>query len=318
MSVADRGDFEISATGVLTFKNAPDYERPADSNRNNVYEVAIRASDGRQTVTLEEVQTVTVTDVDEPPTITTTGRTVFSQPENRTTTLYTFRATDPERSTVTCTAAGPAGSAFAIDERGRLSFRENSPPDFDNPGDADRNNVYNVTVQARDEAFNTASLEVTVTVTDNNEGVEPTITTRRPPSTYRENGTAAVYTFRATDPQRGTTIAWSLTGTDAGAFTITRDSSGRGVLAFASPPDFESPADADRDNEYELAVVVADGEGNADRFHFTITVTDINEGPEIVLEGTAITSVPENFADTQVLARYRATDPENPTTGIYL
>ena len=421
----DGGDFTINALGELRFRNSPDYEHSADSNRDNVYEVTIRASDGRNTGTLVEVQVVTVTDVNEPPTITTTSRTTFTQQENRTSVLYTFRATDPEGSDITWTPSGTDGSHFAIDEQGRFSFREDSPPDFDTPGDADRNNVYNVTVQARDDASNSASLDVTVTVTDHNESVEPTISTRRPPTTYRENGTAAVYTFRASDPQSGTTITWSLTGIDAGDFTITRDTSGRGVLTFNSPPDFESPADADRDNEYELAVVAtddegntdrvdftitvtnhnegveptistrhppttyrengtstiytfrasdpqsgttiswsltgtdtgdfaitldssgrgvltfnsvpdfespvdsdqdnayelavvaADGDGNSDKVEFTITVTDVNEPPVVTLDGTATTTVPENTADTQVLARYTARDPENPTAGIY-
>ena len=421
----DGGDFVISALGELRFRNSPDYERPADSNRDNVYEVTIRASDGRNTSTLEEVQVVTVTDVNEPPTITTSSRTTFTQQENRTSVLYTFRATDPEGGTVSWTVGGTDGRYFAIDEQGRFSFREDSPPDFDSPGDADRDNVYDVTVQARDPESSTSSLDVVVTVTDHNENVEPTISTRRPPTTYRENGTSAVYTFRASDPQSGTTITWSLTGTDAGDFTITTDGSGRGVLAFASPPDFESPADADRANTYELAVVATDDEGNTDRVGFaitvtnhnegveptistrrppstyrengtstiytfrasdpqsgttiswsltgtdagdftitvdtsgrglltfnsvpdfespadsdrdnayeltvvatddegnsdrvdsTITVTDVNEPPVVTLNGTATTTVPENTADTQVLARYTATDPENPSAGIY-
>ena len=313
----DGGDFVINALGELRFRSTPDYERPADSNRDNVYEVTIRASDGRNTGTLEEVQVVTVTDVNEPPTITTSSRTTFSQPENRTSTLYTFRATDPEGGTVTWTTAGTDGRFFAIDEQGRFSFREDSVPDFDAPGDAGGDNVYDVTVQARDDVFNSATLDVVVTVTDHNENVEPTISTRRPPSTYRENGTSTIYTFRASDPQRGTTIRWSVTGNDAGAFTITRDSSGRGVLTFNSPPDFESPADSNRDNEYELAVVATDDEGNTDKVDFTITVTDINEGPQIRLEGAVTTTVPENASDTQVLARYTARDPENPNAGIY-
>ena len=157
-SGTDGGDFMINVLGELRFRNSPDYERPADSNRDNVYEVTIRASDGRNTGTLEEVQVVTVTDVNEPPTITTTGRTSFSQPENRTSTLYTLRATDPEGSTVTWTAGGTDGRYFAIDEQGRFSFREDSPPDFDSPGDAGRDNVYKVTVQASDDASNSASL----------------------------------------------------------------------------------------------------------------------------------------------------------------
>ena len=313
----DGGDFVINALGQLRFRNTPDFERPADSNRDNVYEVTIRASDGRNTGTLEEVQVVTVTDVNEPPTITTTSRTAFTQQENRTSVLYIFRATDPEGGTVTWTAAGTDGRFFAIDEQGRFSFREDSPPDFDAPGDAGGDNVYNVTVQARDDVFNSATLDVVVTVTDHNENVEPTISTRRPPSTYRENNTSVVYTFRASDPQRETTIRWSVTGTDAGSFIITPDSSGRGVLTFNSPPDFESPADANRDNEYELAVMATDDDGNTDKVDFTIAVTDINEGPQVSLQGTATTTVPENTADTQVLARYTARDPENPNAGIY-
>ena len=417
----DGGDFVINALGELRFRHPPDYERPADANRDNVYEVTIRASDGRYTGTLEEIQTVTVTDVNEPPTITTTSRTAFSQPENRTSALYTFRATDPERGPVTWTATGTDGSAFTMDARGALAFA--NAPDFDVPRDADGDNVYHLTVQARDAASNPASLEVAVTVTNHNEGVEPTISTRRPPSTYRENDTRPVYTFRASDPQRGD-IQWTVTGTDADDFAIARDSRGRGVLTFNDPPDFESPVDGDRDNEYELAVVATDDENHTDRVAFTITVTDhnegveptistrrppssyrendtrtvytfrasdpqrgditwtvtgtdssaftitpdsrgrgvltfndppdfesrvdanqdndyeltvvatdddnhtdmvaftitvtdLNEGPEIRLEGTATTSVPENHPDTQVLAKYTATDPESPTAGIF-
>ena len=309
----DGGDFVINALGQLRFRNSPDYERPADSNRDNVYEVIIRASDGRNTGTLEEVQVVTVTDVNEPPTITTTSRTAFTQQENRTSVLYTFRATDPEGGTVSWTAAGTDGRFFAIDEQGRFSFREGSPPDFDAPGDAGGDNVYNVTVQARDDVFNSATLDVVVTVTDHNENVEPTITTRRPPSTYRENGTSTIYTFRASDPQSGTTITWSLTGTDGGDFTIDRDSSGRGVLAFASPPDFESPTDADRDNEYELAVVTTDDEGNTDRVDFTITVTNHNEGVEPTISTRRPpTTYREN--GTSTVYTFRASDPQPGTT----
>ena len=184
----DGGDFVINALGQLMFRNTPDYERAADSNRDNVYEVTIRASDGRNTGTLGEVQRVTVTDVNEAPTITTTSRTSFTQPENRTSTLYTFRATDPEGGTVIWTPAGPDGSQFAIDEGGALSFA--NPPDYEQPADSGRDNVYEVTIQASD-GRETGTLDVTVTVTDHNEGVEPTISTRRPLATYRENDTSA-------------------------------------------------------------------------------------------------------------------------------
>ena len=301
----DGGDFVINALGQLMFRNTPDYERAADSNRDNVYEVTIRASDGRNTGTLEEVQRVTVTDVDEAPTITTTSRTAFTQPEDRTSTLYTFRATDPEGGSVTWTPAGPDGSQFAIDEGGALSFA--NPPDYERPADSDQDNVYEVTIRASD-GRNTGTLEVTVTVTDHNEGVEPTISTRRPPATYRENDTRTVYTFRASDPQRDT-ITWTLEGTDRGDFTIDRDT---GVLTFATSPDFEIPADADRNNEYELAVVATDDDGNTDRLEFTITVTDHNEGVEPTIS-TRRPPATYRENDTRTVYTFRASDPQRDT-----
>ena len=55
----DEGDFEI-ADGVLTFKDSPDFEKPADEREDNLYKVTVTASGG--TIDVE----VTVTDVDEP------------------------------------------------------------------------------------------------------------------------------------------------------------------------------------------------------------------------------------------------------------
>ena len=194
---------------------------------------------------------------------------------------------------------------FSISETGTLTF--NSPPDFESPADANRDNEYELTVVATDEEGHTDSVEFTITVTNDPEGVEPTISTRRPPATYRENGTSSIYTFRASDPQRSA-ITWSLRGTDGSDFSISET----GALTFSSPPDFESPADANQDNEYELTVMATDAEGDTDRLTFIITVTDLNEKPVIRLEGTATTSVPENYDENQVLADYTATDPEDP------
>ena len=165
--------------------------------------------------------------------------------------LYTYRATDPEGSaTITWSVGGVDARFFAIDELGQFSFDENNPPDFEQPGDSGRDNVYNVTVQARDEAFNASSLEVTVTVTNHNEGVQPTISTRRPPSTYQENRTTTVYTFRAADPDRQDKIRWLVEGADGADFAI-HD----GMLTFRRLPDLEAPVDADQNNVHEITVV---------------------------------------------------------------
>ena len=61
----DGGDFTINEDGELTFRSPPDYERPADSDRDNEYEVTVRASDGQVYGTYDV--TVTVEAVDESP-----------------------------------------------------------------------------------------------------------------------------------------------------------------------------------------------------------------------------------------------------------
>ncbi len=82
--------------------------------------------------------------------------------------------------------------------------------------------------------------------------------TGRTTHSVRENTPSTIYTYWATDPDLGDAIAWSTGGDDGGDFVITRDSSGRGLLAFAIPPDFENPADSDQDDVYELEVVATD------------------------------------------------------------
>ena len=56
------------AGGFLRVGSAPDHESPADSGTDNVYDVTVRVSDGTATET-QAVQ-VTVTDVNEPGTVT--------------------------------------------------------------------------------------------------------------------------------------------------------------------------------------------------------------------------------------------------------
>ena len=65
----DGGEFEISTSGEVTFKNVPDYESPADAGGNNLYDIQVQAFDGRKTGTLDVSITVTdeCTSVGEPP-----------------------------------------------------------------------------------------------------------------------------------------------------------------------------------------------------------------------------------------------------------
>ena len=290
----DGGDFNINQDGELTFRYTPDFELPADSNRDNIYLVTVRASDGRTYGTLDV--TVTVQDVNESPII--TGRDSFTYRENSTYALYTYRATDPERTAIIWSLRGPDGNAFDINERGALTFK--SPPDFDEPGDADRDNVYQVNVVATDGDGNDGTFNVTVAVTDLNEG--PGIAGLKTRTVY-ENHAQLVATYSATDPEdtNAEITLWSLPGTDRGDFTINPS----GELTFRYPPDYERPADSNRNNEYLVTVRASDGRYYG-YYNVTVTVEPVNEPPDI--SGPNSVTYREN--GTATLATYRASDPE--------
>ena len=55
-----------SSTGAVTFKSAPNFELPADSGANNVYDITVSASDGSLSSPAQAVA-ITVTDVDDTP-----------------------------------------------------------------------------------------------------------------------------------------------------------------------------------------------------------------------------------------------------------
>ena len=122
----------------------------------------MRASDGRYYGTLDVV--VTVEAVNEAPEFQRNTQDSFVYPENGTADLYTYRATDPEGSAVVWSLTGTDRDAFSIGETGVLTF--NRPPDYEAPTDSDRNNVYEVVVQATDDGTTTTPLDVTVTVTN--------------------------------------------------------------------------------------------------------------------------------------------------------
>ncbi|MEI9849669.1 MAG: PQQ-dependent sugar dehydrogenase [Sphingomonas sp.] len=82
---------------------------------------------------------------------------------------YTAAATDAEGNPVTFSIAGGADAArFAITAGGALSFAP--APNFELPADADGNNGYLVQLRASDGALS-ATLDLTVTVTDSREGI---------------------------------------------------------------------------------------------------------------------------------------------------
>ena len=85
-------------------------------------------------------------------------------------------------------------------------------------------------------------------------------------------GTAAVATISASDPDNDSLTFAIQAGYDQAFFSITSS----GVLVFSAAPDFESPANARADNVYQLVVEVSDGSLTHDEL-ISITVTNVVE-----------------------------------------
>ena len=166
----DGDKFSLSTAGVLSFMTAPDYEMPTDANRDNVYEVTVRASDG--TLHEDRMVKVTVMDVNEAPVIVEGGLTMSSgmsrvSVEENTTAVGTYMVAGPDASSARWTLEGADMGDFRIDGSGMSAMlRFSASPDYEMPADANEDNVYMVTVKATDSEGNMATMRVTVTVTD--------------------------------------------------------------------------------------------------------------------------------------------------------
>ena len=250
--------------GHLKFLVPPDFENPADQNRDNVYDISITAYTGRFDMTFFNVS-VTVTDRDDEGIL--TGPSSVNYPERAETPVATYTLSDTTQQTISWSVAGTDRGQFTIDA-GVLRFE--SPPDYDSPSDHDKNNKYSITVTAHGTNV-TASMNVVVTVTEHN--VPPQISGPASP-TFAENGTGTVATYSATDEDEDP-ITWSLAGVDSGDLSI---HSSDGTLTFRSPPDFEGPADDNTSNDYDVTVQAYDGTVTVDH-PVTVTVTNVNEAP---------------------------------------
>ena len=89
-------------------------------------------------------------------------------------------------------------------------------------------------------------------------------------------------------------VAWTLTGADAGDFTIDAST---GVVSMA-PRDYERPVDADADNRYEARVTATDEGGNRATASFAVTVNDAIETAAVSISGLSDAATYENVSWT--------------------
>lgn len=271
---ADSSKFQIdAATGVLTFKTAPDFENPTDVGKNNVYDVIVQAENDIEVADHQTIA-VTVTNLNEAPTITSNGggsSASINVSENKTAVL-TATATDPEKFAATWSIVGGADRAlFQINSKtGALTFK--SAPDFETAKDSGKNNFYDVTIKATDAGGLSDTQTVSVKVTDFND--VPVISSRNGSfsvAVAAENAKVATI-GKAADADKDA-LTWSISGgVDKALFAIDAKT---GVVSFKSAPDYETPKDSGRDNIYDLTIKVTDEHGLSDTEALAVVVTDV-------------------------------------------
>ena len=183
-------------------------------------------------------------------------------------------ATDPnEGDQLTYTLGGPDASSFDIgsadDTEGQITVGTGTELDYETK------QTYMVTVIATDSFGESATIDVTITVTDENEG--PAITGAAE-AEYAENGEGRVAVFTAVDPEDMGAVVWSLaTGGDIEDFEIDKSS---GELSFKESPNYEGATGggaSGTSSTYSVTVVATDADRVASEKEVTVEVTNVDE-----------------------------------------
>ncbi|MBC6427565.1 MAG: cadherin domain-containing protein, partial [Ekhidna sp.] len=281
----DNGDFAINENGQITIA------KPLDHEGTGSYTLTVTARDDADTpLTAEAMVTVTVTDVNEAPTMFVNGSVIFSIAEdaaqNSNVGLPITGADPDEDDMLTYTiTGGNDGTVFAIDgSTGQITVAKAL--------DHETKDEYRLTVMADDSNGGTTEATITVTVTDVNENAP--MMTSAVAASVAENTPAgtAVLTVTADDADASATITYRISGgADRNSFSIDEDT---GVLTFNTAPDFEMPGSADNDNAYEMEVTASDGPNSVTQT-ITINVNDVNEAP-VFAESSVTFSIAEDAA----------------------
>ena len=277
-----------SSTGVVEMV-ARDFESPADSGSNNVYNYTLIATDDDANSASLAVA-VTVTDVTESASLSLSGIADSNQAENSAYTSATPSLSGTPIGSVTYTLGGDDAGLFTVNSS--TGVVEMVARDFESPADSGSNNVYNYTLIATDDDANSDSLAVAVTVTDVTESASLSLSGIAD-SNQAEN---SAYTS-ATPSLSGTpigSVTYTLGGDDAGLFTV---NSSTGVVEMVAR-DFESPADSGSNNVYNYTLIATDDDANSDSLAVAVTVTDVTESASLTLSGIADSNQAENSAYT--------------------
>jgi len=183
--------------------------------------------------------------------------------------VYDVGATDSNGNSINFSVSGTDSALFTIASSGRLKFK--SKPDFENPTDSGKDNVYSIAVKIRSSGT-TKSKDVLVKVR-NIDDETPRITNFNGSVKIKEN-LQNVATYNIVDEDtKSSNLSLSLASNgnwpDKTKFKI----SGKSIL-FKNAPDYENPKDSDEDNIYKVIVNAKDPANNKKQYFLKVTVAN--------------------------------------------
>jgi hypothetical protein len=295
------GKFAINtSTGVVTVAGALDYETAASHN------IIVKATDAGGLSTTQTFA-IGVTNVNEAPVnLVDSNSAANSVAENAavgTAVGVTAKATDPDAgNTLTYSLTDNAGGRFVINTTTGV-VTVSAGLDYETASS------HNIIVKATDAGGLSTTQTFAIGVTNVNEAPINLVDSNTATNSVAENaavGTVVGVTAKATDPDAGSTLTYSLADNAGGKFAINATT---GVVTVAGAIDYEAS------QNQSIIVKESDAGGLSTTQTFTIGVTNVNEAPtNLVDSNTAANSVAQSAAiGTVVGITAKATDPDAGT-----
>ena len=270
----DASSFTINSSGQVKFISVPDYE--AKTSYTFTINTIVSGS-------LHSTETLVVNVTDLAPVITSGATTSINEGIAANSTVYTTVASDPAGGTVTYSLTGTDAAAFTINSSTGVVTIKNVP-------DFETKSSYTITVKASDPSGAFSTQVVTINVNN----LPPVISS--PTTASVTDGVPAsttVYTAIAADPAGGT-LTYSLTGTDASAFTINGSS---GVVTINAVPNYNAKS------SYSINVKASDPAAAFGIQTVTVTVIPrVAAGPFVLTGAVGLTNGVFQFSFTNPAA----------------
>ena len=286
LSGTDAASFDVdSATGVVTFKAAPDFESKWS------YTFTATASDGDNNAT----QNVTITVLDLPDVVPTLQALTASIDENK--------ATGSPVGNILVTDAGDRSIiGFTIDDTTNFEINASGYITTKSSFDFEGQQSYALNAYATSDAGNSASVVVTININNLNDNSPVFISSAT--AAVNENQTSAI-DLDAADADNLLALTYSIGGTDAASFDV---DSATGVVTFKTAPDRESK------DSYTFTATASDGNNSTDQ-NVTIALINVLEVP--LLEAFTA-SIDENSTVGTTVGTVNVLDGDTPVTSFAL